>query len=316
MTQVRVAILGAGKMAREHARAFASLPEVEVCGIASRTRDRAAALASELGIPLVADSVRELYERTRADLLVITVLETAMVGVTLEAMAFPWTLLLEKPPGLSPAETRGLLTAAQTRERRVFVGLNRQFLGSTQEALRLLKTAPGPRFVKVQDQQSLAQAEALGHSRAVVNGWMYANSIHLVDYFRIFARGPATKIRHIVRWNAQEGVGLLLAHLEFESGDTGVYEAFWRTPGPWAASIHVPGQRLELRPLEELRWQMLGEPLQTFARSAPDLDMKPGFVLQARDVIGGCRGLASSCPTLEAALQTMSLIEGLYSSAP
>lgn len=303
-------------MAREHARAFASLPEVEICGIASRTHERAVALASELGIPLVADSVSELYERTRADLLVVTVLETAMVGVTLEALAFPWRLLLEKPPGLSPAETRVLLTASRAGDRKVFVGLNRQFLGSTQEALRLLETAPGPRFVKVQDQQNLAQAEALGHSAAVVNRWMYANSIHLVDYFRIFARGPAAKISHIVRWNPGEGVGLLLAHLEFESGDTGVYEAFWGTPGPWAASIHVRGRRFELRPLEELRWQMLGEPLQTIPRSAADLDMKPGFVFQARDVVGGCRGLPSSCPTLEAALQTMSLIESLYSPAP
>ncbi len=313
MKRVRVAILGAGKMAREHARAFASLPEVEVCGIASRTRDRAVALAAELGIPLVADSVQELYERTSADLLVVTVLETALVEVTLEAMAFPWTLLLEKPPGLSPDDTRRLLAVAQARTRKVFVGLNRQFLGSTQEALRLLETASGPRFVKVQDQQSLAQAESLGHSPAVVKAWMYANSIHLVDYFRVFARGPATEIRHVVRWNAEAGVGLLLAYLEFESGDTGVYEAFWRTPGPWAASIHIPGRRLELRPLEELRWQALGEPIQTVLRPPIDLEFKPGFVLQAQNAVAACRGLPSSCPTLEAALQTMSLIERLYS---
>ncbi|MEO8501880.1 MAG: Gfo/Idh/MocA family oxidoreductase [Vicinamibacteria bacterium] len=312
MKPVRVAILGAGKMAREHARAFASLPEVEVCGIASRTRGTAETMAAELGVPVVADTVQELYERTRADLLVVTVIETALVGVTLEAMECPWTLLLEKPPGLTPEDTRQLLSVAKTQARRVFVGLNRQFLGSTQEALRLLRTETGVRFVKVQDQQSLEQAHSIGHSPAVVDGWMYANSIHLVDYFRIFARGAATEVRHVVRWNPREGVGLVLAHLAFESGDTGVYEAFWRSPGPWAATIQVPGRRMELRPLEELRWQATGEPLQTVLRPSRDVDFKPGFVLQAENAVAACRGLRSDCPTLEDSLRTMSLLERIY----
>jgi predicted dehydrogenase len=312
MKPFRVAIVGAGKMAREHARAFASIPGVEVCGLASRTRARADALASELGVPVVADSLRELYERTVADLLVVTVVETAMVQIAHEAMEFSWTLLLEKPPGLSPRDTRNLLAEAKQRERKVLVGLNRQFLGSTQEALRLLGASSGPRFVKVQDQQSLEQAQSLGHSTAVVDGWMYANSIHLVDYFRVFARGAATKVEHVVEWNPRDGVGLLMAYLEFESGDSGVYEAFWRTPGPWAASIHVPGRRFELRPLEELRWQAQGEPLQTVPRTAPDVELKPGFVLQAQNAIAACQGQPSSGATLEDALGTMSLIERLY----
>lgn len=313
MEPIKIAILGAGKMAREHAKAFASIRGVEICGIASRTRSHAETLAGELGIGVVADSVEELHERTGAQLLLVTVLETAMVEVSLRAMAFPWTLLLEKPPGLSPADTRRLTQEAATRGRRVLVGLNRQFLGSTQQALSLLKDVSGTRFVKVQDQQSLDQAASLGHSAAVVNGWMYANSIHLVDYFRIFARGTVKTVQHVVRWNPEAGVGLLLAHLEFESGDTGLYEAFWRTPGPWAASIHAPGRRLELRPLEELRWQATGEPLQTVLRPAADQEFKPGFQLQAENAIAACRKEgASTSPTLDDALKTMSLIERLY----
>lgn len=313
MKTIKVAILGAGKMAREHARAFASLENVELCGLSSRTRETADALAKELSIPVVADSIRGLYERTQADLLVVTVIETALVSVVMEALAFPWTLLLEKPPGLSPQETQGLIDSARAQHRQVFVGLNRQFLGGTQEALSLLEGREGPRFVHVQDQQSLDQARSLGHSDAVVKGWMYANSIHLVDYFRVFARGTVSKVTHVARWRPEEGVGLLLAHIEFESGDTGVYQAFWRTPGPWAATVHVRGRRLELRPLEELKWQDLGEPLQSVPRPAEDVDFKPGFRLQAEQVVSACRGLPSSSATLEDAMRTMSLIDTLYS---
>ena len=63
MEGFRVAIVGAGNMGREHARAFARIPGVSVAGIASRTRARAEALASELGSPLVADEPGELVHR-------------------------------------------------------------------------------------------------------------------------------------------------------------------------------------------------------------------------------------------------------------
>ena len=46
MTDTRVAIVGAGAMAREHIRAFADVPRVTVCGIHSRTREKAEKLAA------------------------------------------------------------------------------------------------------------------------------------------------------------------------------------------------------------------------------------------------------------------------------
>src|SRR5712692_1368758 len=102
---LRVAIVGAGRMAREHARAFAAVPGITVAGIHSRTRPRAEALARELGIPHVCDSIKELHGRTSAGLAVVTVPEPAMKAVALAALAQPWTLLIEKPPGLAPEET-------------------------------------------------------------------------------------------------------------------------------------------------------------------------------------------------------------------
>ena len=308
---MRIAFLGAGKMAREHARAFASLEGVELAGVSSRTRGRADELARDFGMAVVADTIDELHERTRADLLVVSVIETVLVDLALHAVTKPWTLLVEKPPGLSPRDTARLARAAKEAGVRVFVGLNRQFLGSTQAALDLLGN-DGPRFVHVQDQQNLAQARSLGHSDAVVNGWMYANSIHLVDYFRVFARGAVTSVRHDARFQPDDGVGLLIAHLEFQSGDRGLYQAFWRTPGPWAATVHVPGRRFELRPLEDLKWQSLGEPPQSVARPQADVDFKPGFRLQAENVLAAWRGLPSASPDLEQALRTMSLIEAIY----
>ena len=99
MQKVKVAIIGAGYMAREHIRAFADVPGVAIAGIHSRTRSRAEALANEFGVPGVYDSVSELYERTQANLVVVAVPEMAANSVSRACFEFPWTVLLEKPPG-------------------------------------------------------------------------------------------------------------------------------------------------------------------------------------------------------------------------
>ena len=67
----RVAILGAGNMAREHLRALAAVDGVELAGIHSRTRAKAEALAQEYSISEVYDSVGALHEQTAADLVVV-----------------------------------------------------------------------------------------------------------------------------------------------------------------------------------------------------------------------------------------------------
>jgi len=63
--QVNVAIIGAGNMAREHARAFTSIDGVRLAGVLSRTRSKAEALAAELAFDYVCDSVSESVWITR-----------------------------------------------------------------------------------------------------------------------------------------------------------------------------------------------------------------------------------------------------------
>ena len=308
---VRVAIVGAGKMAREHARAFKAIPGVVLAGIHSRTRARAEALAFELGIPRVYDSLAELHEATRADLAVVTVFEAAMKAVALACLDLPWALLLEKPPGLDVAEAEDIARRARARERRVWVGLNRQWLSSTQAALGELASVEGTRFVKVQDQQNLAQAAALGHPPEVVRHWMYANSIHLVDYFRILARGEVVKVDNVLRWDLARP-GPVVAFLRFASGDLGLYEALWHAPGPWAATVTAAGQRWELRPLESLTTQRLGERPASREADPRESELKAGFRLQAEKAVAALRGGPDEMPSIDDALRTMHLIRAIY----
>jgi predicted dehydrogenase len=312
---VSVAIIGAGNMAREHAAAFASLEGVRLAGIHSRTRDRAASLAEEFGIEHVADSVADLHDRTGADLVVNTVFETAMRDVTLQALAHDWALLLEKPPGMDAAETREIHQAAEQASRRVFVGLNRRYLGSTRAAVAALEDDLAPRHVVVQDQQSLEEARAHNHPESVVQRWMYANSVHLVDYLRLFGRGPIESVERLSAWDPEQP-GVVMARVRFASGDVGIYEGLWDAPGPWAVSVTSRNQRWEMRPLESATVQLRGERRRTDASTDPrDADYKPGFAAQAAEVVKAVRGEPSAATTLAEGLESMELIETIFAQA-
>jgi len=306
-----IAIVGAGNMAREHIRAFASLPGVAVAGITSRTRGRAEALAAEFEIRHVCDSIGELYRATGAVLCVSTVFETAMRDVAIECCRYPWTVLLEKPPGIDLAAAEEIGSAAKDRGRTVLVGLNRRFLSATRAALNDLAMCPGPRFIHVQDQQSLAMAHALNHPPEVVERWMFANSIHLADYLRCFGRGTVNEVQLLSP--PPNGLDVVLARVVFSSGDVGVYEAVWDGPGPWAATVTTSAKRWELRPLEQARYQKIGERrLIDVAADDYDVQFKPGFKLQAEHAVAAACGLPNESTTLDEALETMRLIQAIY----
>ncbi|WP_163540502.1 Gfo/Idh/MocA family oxidoreductase, partial [Klebsiella pneumoniae] len=69
-----------GYMAREHAKVFASLPNVQLVGVCGRSRERAEAFGASFGIP-VFDDIEEMYRRTKADAVVVAVNELAMRAV-------------------------------------------------------------------------------------------------------------------------------------------------------------------------------------------------------------------------------------------
>lgn len=307
----RVAIIGAGYTAREHARAFAAVPCVRLAGNHSRTRARAEALAREFHCAGVYDTIAALYAGTQADLVVVTVNELSMRAVATACFAYPWTVLLEKPAGLTVPEAELIDAAGRAAGRDVRVALNRQSLSVTRTVRQALTEHDGPRFIKVQDQENPVAAAAAGQPPEVVANWMYANSIHLVDYFRLFARGRAVAVDRVVPWNA-ERPGVVVAKIEFDSGDIGLYEAIWHAPGPWAVSVTVPGHRWELRPLEQGLTQTLGQQLEPLPVHPWDTEFKPGFRHQAEQAVAAALGQPSDLATTADALATMRLIRAIY----
>jgi predicted dehydrogenase len=222
---------------------------------------------------------------------------------------------MEKPPGRDLDEAVYLESLAQKHGRTIYVGLNRRFLGSTEAVLNDINARDEPRFVRVEDQQSLETARVIGHPEEIVQRWMYANSIHLMDYLRSLCRGSVKKITPITPWSPQSPT-YVLAAVEFDSGDIGLYEATWDGPGPWAVTVNTPGRRWELRPLEQAKFINAGErALNEVAATNADKNFKPGFQRQAEEVIKALSGAPSRAPTLASAIETMRMISTIFGVA-
>ena len=312
---LRVAFVGAGNMGHEHARAFRGLDGVQLAGVFSKTESRAQALATEHQIPVVCASVDELFARSRADLVVVAVHELSVNSIARQCFRYPWTVLLEKPAGYNVRDAEDILSAAQAAQARAYVALNRRCYGSTLQGLQLINASdPGGRLISIQDQQDLRAVAAMGVAPEVMSNYMFANSIHVIDYFRVFGRGKVRSVNPLVPWNPARP-GLVVAQLEFDSGDIGVYQAVWDGPGPWAVAATNSQVRVEMRPLESLAVQRRGERrLTPVELGTLDVEYKPGLRVQAMRAVGAVRGDPGpvGLATLEEATESMRLVGRIY----
>jgi len=311
MESIGIAIVGAGNMAHEHARAFASLPGVRIAGVCGRTRERAESLAGAYGAPCF-ETVTAMYEATRADVVVVAVNELSVRKVCHEAFPFPWLIFLEKPVGHDLSEAEAITAEAQQCQARAYVALNRRAYSATRQALTELESDSGPRLISVTDQQDLDSARAGGQPDAVVKNYMFANSIHLIDYFHIFGRGEVVAVDVIHPWDPDRP-GIVAAGLRFSSGDVGIYQAVWNGPGPWSVAVTNPAIRTELRPLERLGVQRRGErKITAIAPEAQDSEFKPGLRDQAMSVLSSLRGEPTRLVPLAEATRSMDLCARIY----
>ena len=175
-----------------------------------------------------------------------------------------------------------------------------------------LEKIDAPRFIKMQDQQDQATALKYGQPEEVVANWMYANSIHMIDYFTAFGRGKVVEVENVFPWTPDDP-GIVVAKLVFDSGDTGLYEGVWNGPGPWAATIQTAEKRWEMRPLEQASFQVAGSrKLEAAEGHEWDTAFKPGLRMQAEHAVKAALGEENNSITLAESLKSMRLVQRIF----
>jgi len=312
MNKIKVAIVGAGYMGTEHAKAFSSIDDFKIVGICSRTPEKAISLAAQYNAQ-VFNNIAEMYAQTKADLVIVAVQELSMFSVCKEIFRFPWLCFLEKPVGYNYKEACEITNLAGEMDHKPYVALNRKSYSSTRNALEYLREDDaGSRLVSVLDQQDMRAALEMGQPELVVSNYMFANSIHLIDYFNIFCRGEIETVTPTISWN-ENNPDYVIATIRYNSGDIGLYQCTWNGPGPWSVSITNSNHRLEMRPLETLKVQNKGErQMKEIPIDAIDLTYKPGLYYQALQILNHFKEKQVSLATLDDATNSMRLCSMIY----
>jgi len=97
VTALRVGVIGAGAMAEAHLAAYATMPDVTIVGIATRTPARGEELARRHGVEAVYPDAASLLDGARPDGVSVTTRDDEHVAPTLAALERGVGVLLEKP---------------------------------------------------------------------------------------------------------------------------------------------------------------------------------------------------------------------------
>ena len=126
---MRIGVLGSGFMGGTHARAYAKLPDVDVVAVSSLHRDKAEALAAEVGARATTDNMAIIGDPS-IEAISNTLPTHLHAEFTIAALEAGKHVLLEKPFALDVADCDRMIAAAQASGKMLVVAHVLRFWGA------------------------------------------------------------------------------------------------------------------------------------------------------------------------------------------
>lgn len=292
MMPFTIALIGVGPMAALHAGVLAHVPGLRLVSCASRDLEKAEAFAAAHG-GLRARRIEEVLARPDADALWVVAPADVMAPLTVEAARCGIPMFLEKPVGLSAKESRQVRDAVTVPH---MVGLNRRFYEVIAEGRRLLAEAGGVRAIEVHMPEDMTRVPDK-HAVRTRDQWQFANSIHLIDLFRLFAGEPTEiTVRNRVGDRGDRSYGGLIG---FAGGATGLYNAQWYAPGGWRVTAYSDDLAITYQPIERATLLRRGQEAAVLEPRNHDTRFKPGLFGQAEAFATLLRGKCLTEPAAD-----------------
>lgn len=205
MSAVRTAVVGVGRLGREHARVLASLPGSELVGVHDLDAETGASVASRVGTRAF-DDPESLFGEAAA--VVVAVPTSAHHAVARSALDAGCHVLVEKPFTETLDQADDLIGLAEERGLELRVGHVERFNAAVRSCLPHLER---PRFV---ESLRLAPFQPRGTDVTVVLDLM----IHDIDLVLGLVDSPLDSLHAVGTPVLTEHVDLANARLVFEDG--------------------------------------------------------------------------------------------------
>ena len=146
---MKVAIIGAGHIARIHAPEITAQPENELVAVLDHDLSRARSLASELNVARCYQDMSTMMEEQKPGVVHVLTQPQQHAELSIEAMKHGCHVLVEKPMALHAEDAQRMIDAARQNKVRLCVNHNMVFEPTIQRAVKLATDGDLGRIVSV-----------------------------------------------------------------------------------------------------------------------------------------------------------------------
>ena len=200
MANIPVGLIGCGGRGRGHVRALHALADVELVAVCDPVAANREQVGAEWGVERRYADVAAMLDAEELAAAIVATPAHLNAEAALPCLERGIDTLLEKPPGMSLAQTRALKEAAEARGARGMVGWNRRFDSLVRQAHEAI-AARGPVYQLVGEfHKSMSRFAAAGRFPAIVMDNMLLESpIHAIDLVRHLGGAPVAAVESFVR---------------------------------------------------------------------------------------------------------------------
>jgi len=289
MIPLRVAVIGAGNIARRHVANLDEFPGVRLVAIADPMVEAAESLARRVAGTRAFADWREMLERIRPDALLICIPPFAHGDPELAAVAEGIPFFVEKPLAVDIETAERVARAVAERGLVTSVGYHWRYLDTTERAIELL--ADNAAQLVMGYWWDATPPVAWWLRQATSGGQLVEQATHIVDLARHLV-GEATVVSAVARSvpgrrHAIEDADVAdasVVSVVFETGAIGVFSSTHLPRWPHRIGLHLVGDGLvlELSEFELIVDVGQGRPA-TLSRRDP-------FVAELRDFLAAAGG--------------------------
>ena len=250
---IRVGIIGAGKMGLSHFAIANALPGLAVVAVCDTSRYVLSVLRKYAGVQTFTHH-DEMIHAARLDAVIVSTPTSTHFAYAKDALERDVHVFVEKPLTLSPTESRTLSELAIQRKRVNQVGFHNRFIGTFQEAQRLLgagalgtvSNVHGSAFgqVVIKEQNRTWRAK-----KSEGGGCLHDYASHVIDLMN-FLVGPPSQVQGaslqtIFSEDVEDAVSAVFLYAD---GATGILETNWsdETYRKMSTTIVIHGSRGKL----------------------------------------------------------------------
>lgn len=312
-------MIGAGGIGATHLRAYAAHADLcEIVGVADINLQTAEEKARQYGAKAFAD-YEAILDETAPDAVSICTPPALHLPVVRAAAACNISILCEKPPARTVAETQMMVEAAANSKGILQFAFCHRFHQPVMQARTMIANGQLGKIVQVYNRFGF-RFERAGHSwfteRDMAGGGVLIDTlVHSVDIFHALLDEPVTTVSASISTSlpiqVEDSASMLVTSA---SGVAGSLNCSWVTPVS-EAEIRIYGTEgeaiIDYAQPGGLRYRLAGDADWTQLAS----DLSDRFVLQAEHFLKSVAAGTSPSPGAKEALAVMQVIEAAYRSA-